>query len=201
MKKLMLVALACASTVAYAEQDVAKAYFQADVLGSQWYAKDVDGTTTQDESVGFRLTWSQEANAWRYGADYTYLGKLTDEEKTAATYSKAELSGHALGVSAIYDAKNSSKVTPYLGARVALNNLRLKSEDVAYASNTSWQRVSSHDHTTKLSAGVLAGVNYAVSDSASIGLGLGYDYMGKIKQFDDAKLGVASLSLGVKYAY
>lgn len=205
MKKLLLATLlAGTSTLAMANDGL---YVQANVGASKLEAKE-DGDKFKDNNTGYTIAVGKDTGAVRYQADYTNFGKIKENgsegESGTADYSEwtATLKAQSLGVSAIYDFQTVSGFTPYAGVRVGINQLNFKAHDVstAVASNGALENISSSESVkkTKVGAGVLAGVQYAVSPQFAVDAGVEYNYLGK---FEDTKVSQYGAKVGLRYNF
>ncbi|QEY24409.1 opacity family porin [Neisseria animalis] len=110
-------------------------------------------------------------NGVRYTADYTFFKNWADND-TAADGEAADLTIESVGVSAIYDFRNATAITPYAGARLGLNRLKLNSSKTA--------RQEIFEERVSFGAGVIAGAQYHLKENLSIDAGIAYNYLGRI---------------------
>lgn len=207
MKKLLLATLlASTSTLAMAQIGTDGLYVQGNVGVSKLEAK-VDGEKLKDNNTGYTIAVGKDTGAVRYQADYTNFGKIeesgSDGVPGVAGYDEWEgaLKAQSLGVSAIYDFQTVSGFTPYAGVRVGVNQLKFE-ENVRYSTilNGAYTVFSANDSykKTKVGAGVLAGVQYAVSPQLAVDAGVEYNYLGKL---EDVKVNQYGAKLGLRYNF
>ncbi|WP_157694074.1 opacity family porin [Neisseria chenwenguii] len=190
MKKIVLAAvLAGLSGIAAAEG----LYVQGDVGYTKLQAK-ADGKIS-DGNVGARVALGREAGSVRYGVDYTYFGRIKDSENSPyGTYSyEGKLDAHSVGLSAVYDFKNQSRLTPYVGARVGVNVLHLDFKERGDGRSDSYTF-----RKTKVGVGALAGVQYRINDKFAVNTGIEYNYLGKV---DDVKFSQYGANVGLRYNF
>ncbi|MDD0823495.1 opacity family porin [Mannheimia sp. AT1] len=183
MKKLLIATLV--STFALSAQ--AQWYVQGD-LG---YSKIADDSDLIDDSVFTqRISVGYDFGGYRIAADYTNLGKTKND---VSYYSNFEISTKvkSLGISAIYDFKNNSDFTPYLGARLAYNKVDIS---VSGASYRYYSNISVSESASRVGAGVLGGVQYKLTDNLKLNLGAEYNRLAS----DFAQVGV---NAGLRYNF
>ncbi|UNU72595.1 opacity family porin [Moraxella nasovis] len=108
----------------------------------------------------------------------------------------------SVGLSAIYDLQTVSGFTPYVGGRIGINQLKVSHDITGYASyngqqSSKTQNIAKHKDT-KVGAGVLAGVQYAVNPNLALDAGVQYNYLGK---FDGIKANQYGAKVGVRYSF
>ncbi|MFC0820989.1 opacity family porin [Moraxella marmotae] len=197
MKKLVLAtALAALSTTAMANVAANNGYYvQGNVGVSKLEAKE-DGDKFKKNQTGFTLAVGKDTGAVRYVGDYTYFGKIKNDVVVSPTdYHHAKLVAHSLGLSAIYDFDNQSAFTPYAGARLGVNVLKLDTNSRYNASYSSLD-----ERKTNVGAGVLAGVQYAVNPNLAVDAGVEYNYLGKVGN-DDVKVNQYGAKVGLRYNF
>lgn len=206
MKKLLLATL-LAGTSTFAMANVSDLYVQGNIGVSKLEAKE-DGDKFKDNNTGYTIAVGKDTGAVRYQADYTNFGKIKENgsegESGTADYSEwtATLKAQSLGVSAIYDFQTVSGFTPYAGVRVGINQLNFKAHDVSttVASDGALENISSSESVkkTKVGAGVLAGVQYAINPQFAVDAGVEYNYLGK---FEDTKVSQYGAKVGLRYNF
>lgn len=194
MKKLLLATL-LASTSTLAMANVSGLYVQGNVGVSKLEAKE-DGEKFKNNNTGYTIAVGKDTGAVRYQADYTNYGKIENREEFSATASyESKLKAQSIGLSAIYDFQPVSGVTPYVGARLGINQAKL---DGRATSATSYISVSNKE--TKAGLGVLAGVQYTISPNLALDGNVEYNHMGSF--FDsDTKLNQYGAKLGLRYNF
>ncbi|MCP1661060.1 opacity family porin [Neisseria perflava] len=130
----------------------------------------------------------------RYTADYTVFNNL-DRGDTSAGGEEANLSVQSIGFSAIYDFRNSSAVTPYAGARLGLNRLRLDN-----GSEPGSESYQTYEERIRLGAGVTAGAQYTFKEKFAVDAGVSYNYLGKLNT-DNTQASQYSATVGLKYKF
>lgn len=179
MKKFLLASLLAIPALASAQSGY---YVQADV----GYARiKADGVSGGDDTVSYGVAVgnAMESGA-RFAVDYTHIagGELSHKSNN----SKFDMKVHSVGVSAIYDFKNDTALTPYLGVRVAAN--RLSGEG-----NLDGEHFSKH--TTRTGMGAVAGVQYQVAPNVALDGAVEYNYLGK---YEGAKVTQYGAKAGVR---
>lgn len=206
MKKLLLATL-LAGTSTLAMANTAGLYVQGNIGVSKLEAK-ADGEKFKDNNTGYTIAVGKDAGAVRYQADYTNFGKIeesgSDGVAGVAGYDEWDsvLKAQSLGVSAIYDFQTVSGFTPYAGVRVGVNQLKFE-EDVRYSTidlNGAYTVYSANESykKTKVGAGVLAGVQYAINPQLAVDAGVEYNYLGKL---EDTKLNQYGAKVGLRYNF
>lgn len=105
----------------------------------------------------------QLQNNARVEADYTHYGKTGKVMRDGA-----EFEAQGIGLSAIYDFKNDTNFTPYLGVKVSANRLDIKKSD------------GTNDERTRAGIGGVAGVQYQMNPNLALDGGVEYNHLGKI---------------------
>lgn len=107
----------------------------------------------------------------------------------------------SIGLSAIYDFQTVSGFTPYAGVRLGINQLKYE-ENVKYSTiingayTVGSESYSSKD--TKVGAGVLAGVQYAINPQLAVDVAAEYNHLGKV---DDIKFNQYGAKVGLRYNF
>ncbi|OOS08385.1 outer membrane autotransporter barrel domain-containing protein [Moraxella cuniculi DSM 21768] len=199
MKKIALAAvLAGVSSMASANLlNTDNLYVQGNVGYSKLQAKEA-GAKFKDSNPSFTIAVGKDTGNVRYVGDYTYFGKLENNEQLNAGFFKAELSAQSVGFSAIYDFQPVSGFTPYVGGRLGLNYLRLKNEARA---NNGTVAASLDSKKAQAGAGVLAGVQYSINPQLAVDAGVEYNYLGKVGSNDQVKLDQYGAKLGLRYNF
>lgn len=195
-KFLLAVTLAVTSVASFASSGL---YVQGDVLGSKVELKDTG--KLKKNKAGVRVAVGKDTGDIRYQADYAYFGKITEDEFSAQS--------HSVGFSAIYDFDTKTALTPYVGARLGVNALKIKDsnlETIETTDNTTTPpavTVEKVGHAfsktkTQVGAGVLAGVQYNINNQFAVNAGVEYNYLGKV---DGVKFNQYGANIGVRYNF
>ena len=189
MKKILLSAIALSLSVSVAQAYDHKAkdgfYTQLDAGASRIETKQ-DGEKDTSGHFSPRISIGYKENDLRFAIDYQHFDS-TDEENYYTdgfntTHEKIKSNLHSFGASLIYDFENESGFTPYVGARISQNKLKLKGTETTNGI-TSTNKLSK----TTTGYGAVAGINYNVTENFAIGLNLEYNYLGKFK-FGEEKI-------------
>ena len=203
MKKSLLVASLAAFTVANTAQ-------------ANWYVQGSFGSThiksgVTDEgrfkktvfeprlSIGYKLA------DFRVALDYSHYNTVKEryiDENSEVTDTTIKI--RALGLSAFYDFDINTSITPFIGARVALN--RVSSKDVSsieipiVPNSAQTQRLTNIDSSseTLLGFGAEIGLNYAVTENFILLGAVEYNYLGKS---GDVKVNSYGAKLGLRYNF
>lgn len=204
MKKLLLATvLAGTSTLAFAKIDTSNLYVQGNVGVSKLEVKE-DGEKFKDNNAGFSIAVGKDTGAIRYQADYTNFGKVeesfTNGTSNTAGYEEwtATLKTQSLGLSAIYDFQTTANLTPYAGVRVGINQLKIESDGSYLDSQLAPVYHNDSEKKTKVGAGVLAGVQYAINPQFAVDAGVEYNYLGKV---EDTKVSQYGAKVGLRYNF
>lgn len=170
MKKLLIAALV--STFALSAQ--AEGWY---VQGDLGYSKaeieymDTGFNVIDDSAFTQRISGGYSWGNWRAAIDYTNFGKVS--RSVSYGYRSAELSAKikSLGLTGFYDFNNFSKdFKPYVGLRLSSNHFKLSGS--AYTGYSSY----SEEGTDRVGGiGVLAGVNYKLTEKLDLNLGAEYN--------------------------
>lgn len=190
LKQLLIAtALTATSVATFANTGL---YVQGDLGASKLEAKE-DGEKFTKSTVAPRIAVGQDTGHIRYQGDYTYFGKITNNQVEDGATHNAELSAHSVGFSAIYDFDTKTAFTPYVGARLGLNVLN-------FDANGSEGRTtySESERKVNVGAGVLGGVQYSINPNMALNAGLEYNYLGKL---DSTKVNQYGANLGLRYNF
>lgn len=116
----------------------------------------------------------------RVAGDYTYYGQVDENINNA----RAETRAQGVGVSAMYDFP-IGRIQPYVGARLAANRIKR---------NETNSVISKSAKSTKLGAGLLAGVGYEVDKNVTLDAGYRYNHL-------DNKLNAHEATVGLRYKF
>ncbi len=197
MKKLLAVALGALAISATAN---ANWYVQGD-LGYSNVRISGDGDTdnkrvfTPSIAVGYKFA------DWRLALDYTHFGTMKWNDSwtdNGVSYEDEwKLKIRSFGFSALYDFNLNSPITPYVGAKLTLNYLNGKGHEL---NQTSAGITSSYDSkkSTKVGAGVLAGVSYKLTQDLYLNANVEYNYLGKD---DEDNIHQYGAKVGLRYEF
>lgn len=189
MKKTVLAILFGAFAVATSAN--ASWYAQADLGYSKVsftnYSDLNKGKLTPSITVGYKYA------DWRLGVDYTNYGKFSAKE-TVSTHlgpiqEEISVKIQSLGISAIYDFSLNSEIKPYVGARLATNLVQVRNTRPNFFND---------QKKTKLGYGVLAGVNYSLSQNVILNGGVEYNH---VSSFEDTKIKQYGLKAGIRFNF
>lgn len=182
-------------------------YVQGDVGLSKLEVK-VEGEKFKDNNTGYSIALGKDMGTFRYQADYTDFGKITENYSDGDLAimgndeGTATLKAQSLGFSAIYDFKPVFSVTPYAGLRVGVNQLKGEDNSRSSTVDTNGQPIIIPDYEsykkTKVGVGVLAGVQYAFNPKLLLDAGVEYNHLGKL---EDYKLNQYGVKVGLRYNF
>lgn len=199
MKKLLVVALgalALAST-AQAEWYVQGnlGYSKIKTSGLEDGGKISDKTFTPSVAVGYKMA------DWRVAVDYTDYGKAKDSyhyvEEDGYESGKVDLKARGVGIAAIYDIDLNSAITPYVGARLALNKIKI-TDHITEKKRDSIENTIERDTSTKLSYGALLGASYDLMPNLAADAAVEYNILGKEDGVTVKQYGVKA---GLRYTF
>ncbi|MFY1026837.1 opacity family porin [Actinobacillus seminis] len=143
-------------------------------------------------SVGYRFV------DWRLALDYTYYGKSDYSFGANNSFGKGDLKVNSFGLSAIYDINLNTAIKPYIGARIALNNVKWNEYLVEENSNGQTTRSSDSDNTGKFGFGGFVGATYEFYPNWSLNGALEYNRLAKI---NDVKINQYGAKVGLRYEF
>lgn len=167
MKKLALAALLSVPMLAMAQNGY---YIQGDVGFSRQKFESSGHLNGNEVSYGVAVGKQLQNNA-RVEADYTYYGKTGKLRKEGF-----ELENQGVGLSAIYDFKNNTNLTPYLGVKVSANRLDAK----VNVMEENGDIVEVGEHRVRAGIGGVAGVQYQMNPNLALDGGIEYNHLGKV---------------------
>lgn len=138
----------------------------------------------KESSLLPRVSAGYDFGGFRVAGDYTHYKKA--EASSGASSSSTQARG--IGVSAIYDIPMGMSVQPYVGARVAVNNV--KQENKSYSNGLKLSKISD----TKFTPGLMAGVGYQLDRNMTLDAGYRYNHF-------DKKLKAHEATVGVRYSF
>lgn len=163
MKKFILATLLAIPALATAQNGY---YVQADA----GYARvKVDGVSGGDNTVSYGVAVGKAMDSGaRFAVDYSHIANDEFRDKN----SNFKMKAHSVGASAIYDFKNDTPLTPYLGVKVSATRLSAEGnlENQHYAK-----------HVTRTGMGAVAGVQYQVAPNLALDGAVEYNYLGKFE--------------------
>lgn len=173
-------------TGSYVQGDLGLGYMKADTMEHKNVRSALKSSYNQAKLMP-RVSVGYDFGDWRVAGDYTHYGdveKSSNNDKTKTTVRGA-------GVSAVYDFNLALPVpvTPYAGARLSLNKVK---QETTIANNGSLQNIS--DSTTKVSPGLMAGVNYKLDRNFTIDTGYRYNHL-------DSKVQTHEATVGLRYTF
>lgn len=180
------VALADEITGSYVQGDLGLAYMKAETVKHNSVSSALKDSYN-DSKLMPRVSVGYDFGDWRVAGDYTHYGTI--DESNGVSKSETKVSG--AGLSAIYDFNTSLPVpvTPYVGARVSLNKVK---QETTVADNAA---LTTHNHSsTKVSTGVLAGVNYKLDRNFTVDVGYRYNHL-------DSNVQVHEAAAGLRYTF
>ncbi|TWV82994.1 opacity family porin [Moraxella sp. VT-16-12] len=160
MKKFILATLLAIPALATAQNGY---YVQADV----GYARvKVDGVSGGDDTISYGVAVGKAMDSGaRFAVDYTHIANGDFNQKGTNFKMKA----HSVGASAIYDFKNDTPLTPYLGVKASATRLSGKGDG------------HHSKHVTRTGMGAVAGVQYQVAPNLALDGAVEYNYLGKFE--------------------
>lgn len=197
MKKL-LPALIIASLSLNATANVGDLYVQGSVGTAKLNVKDQE-QKEKDTTTAFSVAVGTDVGVARYALDYTHFGEFEHTETgfdVPEDYSKTAIEVQSLGVSAFYDFAPLAGFTPYVGARVGVNQLNLNTNDRATAGEVYYSSAS--DKKTQVGVGAVVGVSYAFNPQWAIDGNVEYNHLGKVSDF---KVNEYGAKIGVRYSF
>ncbi len=142
-----------------------------------------DGSFSPSVAVGYKI------NDWRFALDYTYYGK-GDEDFGAG---ENEVKAYGFGLAAYYDFDLGTSLTPYLGARISANHIKV---------NSDFNNVSDYFHfsnsNTEFGYGGIIGVTYNFAPSWDLNVAAEYNRLGEV---NDVKVNQYGAKIGVRYTF
>ena len=175
-------ALADAITGAYIQGDIGLTYMKAD--GTHYDSvRNAIKTSYNESKIMPRVSVGYDFGDWRVAGDYTHYANIEDSTTTNKFTTKVR----GAGVSAIYDFNTALPVPvqPYVGARVSVN--KVKQESIAFGNNA---LISNSNSSTKVSPGVLAGMNYKLDNHFTVDAGYRYNHLDSSVQTHEASVGL-----------
>lgn len=215
MKQLSLFAFALALS---APAMATPLYVQADTGFSHITAKNNSQTAQPQKMDGNdvvgRIAVGAKTGAVRYALDYTRFGNAehtTHGSKTlsanevafipAGTYpveNTKEIDVHSIGVATYYDLPSYGKLTPYVGARVAVNRLSHEQNQELQQGFADYDLSEQSKHKNNVGAGVVVGASYQVLPAIAVDVGAEYNHFGKVEGY---KLNQYGAKAGVRYQF
>lgn len=120
--------------------------------------------------------------------DYTHFGELTDVETKHNLLSDSQygigVKAQSLGVSALYDFKNKSTVTPYVGVRANLSQLKATVTNANH-SILGTQAVVYDEKDVHAGFGAMAGVQVSITPNIALDAGLEINHLGRVGEDSD----------------
>ncbi|TCJ98931.1 outer membrane autotransporter protein [Volucribacter psittacicida] len=158
MKKLFVIAALAALPLTVSAKGF---YVQGDLGVSNLHIIDTEDNDLPNKAVFTqRISVGYDFERFRIAVDYTNFGKAKFDDYDVS------FKIQSFGVSGFYDFRNSSRFTPYVGARVGYSIAKITDYDF-YFSET--------ERKTSGSIGVLGGVQMKLADNLALNLGLEYN--------------------------
>ncbi|MDY4280013.1 MAG: opacity family porin [[Pasteurella] mairii] len=196
MKKTVLAilmgALAFASTTVSANW-----YVQGDLGISKIKSSGADNGEISEKkfspsvSVGYRFV------DWRLALDYTHYGKSDYGFGADNGFGNGNLKVNSFGLSAIYDINLNTSIKPYVGARIALNDVKWN-ESLVENINGQTRRSSDSDNTSKFGFGGFVGATYEFYPNWSLNGAVEYNRLAKI---NDVNINQYGAKVGLRYEF
>lgn len=143
-----------------------------------------EGESLKKSGYTGRVAWGHDFSEGRVQLDYTKFADVKVSEQTPDYNFNSKLTNHSIGASAIFNMGQFGDLTPYVGARVSYNLLKVKGEvsGGGYSESASSTR-------SKFGFGGMAGLEYRVAKQSYVNIGGYYDYIGKVDQVKVANYG------------
>ncbi|TDQ57882.1 opacity protein-like surface antigen [Mesocricetibacter intestinalis] len=181
MKKTTLAVLL--GTLAVATSANAFWYAQGDLGYSK--TKFSAYSALDDSKFDPRISIGYDFGGWRLAADYTHQGKFEGREQREHISAKI----YGIGFSGIYDFNMNSAFKPYAGIRIANNIFDIENRGRGYFNSKT---------ENKFGYGVLAGVQYPLTQNWSLNGNVEYNRLGK---FEDTKVNQYGAKVGIRYDF
>lgn len=178
-------------------------YIQLEAGASQIKVKDStdSGNTTHFSP---RLSLGYKENDLRFALDYQYFSAKKDTETSvlngvADSQHKTTSKIQSLGATIFYDFENETDFTPYVGTRISYNKASIKSES-NYGDGTTY---SAKVSDKKVGYGVLAGIDYKITDNLTMGAQIEHNHLGKFQFDGEEKIKVIQfgVSASIRYSF
>lgn len=185
MKKLYAIAALAALPLTASAEGF---YVQGDLGVSNLHFVDTDYYSLPNKAVFTqRINLGYDFDSFRLAFDYTNFSKAKFDDLFGIS-----VKAHSFGMSAIYDFRNSSSFTPYIGARLGYSSIKLTGSYSGYYSN--YYTIPISATTTSSSFGVLGGVQMKLTDNLALNLGLEYNRLA-------SDFGQFGGQLGLRYSF
>lgn len=146
-----------------------------------------DGSFSPSIAVGYKI------NDWRFALDYTYYGKGDEDFGGLGGSGENEVKAYGLGLAAYYDFNIGTVLTPYVGARISANHIKV---------NREFNRASDYFHfsnsNTEFGYGGIVGVTYNFAPSWDLNVAAEYNRLGEVR---DVKVNQYGAKVGVRYTF
>lgn len=179
-------ALADEITGSYVQGDFGLTYMKADTVNHDSVSSALKNSYNDSKFMP-RVSVGYDFGDWRVAGDYTHYGDI--EESSGSAKTKTRVRG--AGIAAMYDFNTNLPVPvqPYVGARLSVNKVK---QETTVANGTT---LTTHtDSSTKVSPGLLAGVNYKLDRNLTIDTGYRYNHL-------DSNVQVHEVSVGLRYTF
>ncbi len=198
MKKLIMALVMLAPMSA-----MAGAYVQANVGTSSIFLEGADETYEQNGEVSYGVSFGGTTGKnGRVAIDYTQFADIKDkgtiEDGIFSTVNaEVNLKAKSVGISYIYDFKNNSPVTPYLGTRFGVTQIEMNGEvvDEGILSTTTY---TVQEKETHASVGLITGVQYQITPKVALDLAAEYNYLGRLESLDESDIHQFGVKAGMR---
>lgn len=173
------------------------------------------GETIKDENAFIRVALGRQHGAVRYAIDYTDFGSIETEHTTTIEVPSrlsprltdkylversVEVDTNSIGLAAYYDFKNNSKITPFVGGRVAVNRISLKTDIDAKQGIFEYDVAEHKINKTNAGVGAIIGASYQYDGLTSVLVSAEYNQLGKIGNHN-AKINHIGVGVGVRMEF
>lgn len=136
-----------------------------------------------------RLSAGYDFGDVRVAGDYTHYKTVSDSVRDGGDSMHLKVKARGVGVAAIYDFASQSRWQPYVGARLALNQIKVHA-----SAATAGMQAHASESSTRLGLGALAGVGYQLNDRMTLDMGYRYNRLRSDLKAHEA-------SVGLRYAF
>ena len=202
MKKTLLAIALGALAVATTAQAGTNWYVQGDLGVNKLKATDSDLSKT---TVSPSLAVGYDFGDVRVALDYTHYGKVnygyTEVNGAQTNSATSSFKFQGAGVSAIYDININKPITPYVGARLALNQYKFNEQGVETTTANGANTIKSFTDSEKrimFGYGLIAGAQYKLTDNLSLNGALEYNRLGHV---DDVTIYQYGAKAGLRFDF
>ena len=178
------------------------AFAMASTASANWYVQgdlgysktEVDANVKLKDS-GFepRLSVGYKLQDFRLALDYTHYQDVKESYYINGVRGNAKTRIRGVGFSAIYDIPVQSALKPYVGARLAVNHLKLND-------NYNNHGIIGHNsyEETSVGFGAVLGATYPLAPNLKLNVGAEYNRLGKVDSTDVNNYGA---KVGLRYEF